>query len=280
MKILRQYIVPHHPLSRFMGWFTTRTYPWLKNWQIRTFIKKYKVDMSQAEHEKAEEYVNFTHFFTRHLQPDARPLAQGDDSILSPADSCIAQMGKIEGYRLIQAKEHSFSVDELLGGDLADAKMFENGQFTTLYLAPADYHRVHMPIKGTLKKMIHVPGKLFSVNLQTAERVPNLFARNERVVCIFETDVGPMAVVLVGAMFVASICTTWAGVVTPGGSAQKQEFRYNEGSPIVLERGEELGYFNFGSTVILLFGQDKINWLTGCALGDHVSMGQQLASVQ
>lgn len=279
-KILRQYVVPHHLFSRLMGWFTTRTFAWLKNWQIRTFIKTYHVEMSEAEHATPENYVNFTHFFTRHLKAGARPLAGSENDVISPADSRIAQMGDIEGDRLIQAKGHSFSVDELLGGDADLAGEFQDGSFSTLYLAPADYHRVHMPIKGRLTKMIYVPGKLFSVNLHTADHVPKLFARNERVVCIFETERGPMAMVLVGAMFVASICTTWAGVVTPGAKKAITVENYESGAPIILNRGDEMGYFNFGSTVILLFGKDKINWTDNYGLGDHILMGQSLESVQ
>lgn len=272
-EILRQYLIPHHPVSRFMGWFTTRKTSWLKRWQIRKVIEKFDIDMSIAERSDPESYEHFQDFFTRYLKPGVRPLADAD--IVSPVDGSISQIGDVHGSKLIQAKGHDYQVGELLGGNPAHAALFENGAFSTIYLAPGDYHRIHMPVTGTLKEMIYVPGKLFSVNGLTASHVPNLFARNERVVCLFDTELGPMAMVLVGAMFVASMCTTWSGVVTPTRPRKVTQTRYQE--PVVLNRGDEMGYFNFGSTVILLFGKDRIRWEDGCQAGAKVRMGQAIA---
>ena len=274
IKIWRQYIDPHHCFSRAMAWFTTRSWPWLKNWQIRQFIRKYAVNMSEAQYSDAAAYVTFTDFFTRHLKENARHFVRDKKTVISPADACIAQIGSMTEGVLIQAKGRAFSVEALLGGDSISAHDFQNGFFATLYLAPKDYHRVHMPLSGLLKKMIYIPGDLFSVNLHTADHVPNLFARNERVVCLFETDAGPMAMVLVGAMFVASIVTTWAGVVTPARRRQVQVTSYDQ--PIVLHQGDEMGYFNFGSTVIVLFGPQAIAW-ENCVPNQTVRMGQVLA---
>ncbi len=278
IKIWRQYIIPHHPLSRCMAYFVTRKTPWLKNWQIRTFIKKYSVDMSQAQFTSPENYVTFTDFFTRHLQKKARSIAKGEHTVVSPADACIAQIGNIVKNQLIQAKDHFFHVDELLGGDKLLAQTFYDGSFATFYLAPKDYHRVHMPVTGRLRTMIHIPGHLFSVNLHTAAYVPKLFARNERVVCIFDTAMGPMAVILVGAMFVASIVTTWAGTVTPCRTKNITTTSYHQHPPIVLNKGEELGFFNFGSTVIILFEKNALTWHEKYKKGDSINMGEALAT--
>ena len=279
--ILSQYLLPHHLLSRLIGYAADCRAAWFKNRLIGWFAKQYQVDMSEAQVEDLEAFEHFNAFFTRALKPGARPLAQGPDAVLCPADGAVSQLGKIEHGRIFQAKGHSFSLVELLGGDTERANPFMGGAFATIYLSPKDYHRVHMPLAGTLKEMVYVPGRLFSVNQSTAENVPELFARNERVVCLFDTERGPMAVVLVGAMIVASIETVWAGLVTPPKRSLKT-FRYNEAArvPIVLDKGAELGRFKLGSTAIVLFGADQVQWAQELAAGSPVQMGQLLGGAQ
>lgn len=279
--ILSQYLLPHHLLSRLIGYAADCRAAWFKNRLIGWFAKQYQVDMSEAQVEDLEAFEHFNAFFTRALKPGARPLAQGPDAVLCPADGAVSQLGKIEHGRIFQAKGHSFSLVELLGGDTERANPFMGGVFATIYLSPKDYHRVHMPLAGTLKEMVYVPGRLFSVNQSTAENVPELFARNERVVCLFDTERGPMAVVLVGAMIVASIETVWAGLVTPPKRSLKT-FRYDEAArvPIVLDKGAELGRFKLGSTAIVLFGADQVQWAQELAAGSPVQMGQLLGGAQ
>ncbi len=275
--ILFQYLLPHHLLSRLAGCLANCTWPWVKNPFITWFVKRYQVDMSQALEENPTAYSSFNDFFTRALKPDARPLDQTTGGILCPADGAISQLGKIEHGRIFQAKGHSFSVQELLGGNAELAAPFQGGEFATVYLSPRDYHRVHMPLGGTLKEMIYVPGKLFSVNQTTAENVPELFARNERVVCLFDTEAGPMAVVLVGAMIVASVETVWAGLVAPP-SRELRSTAYGQAAPS-LEKGDEMGRFKLGSTAIVLFGPDAMRWSESLKAGDSVTMGQLMGSV-
>ena len=211
-----QYLAPHHLVSRLFGYASDCREPAVKNWMISRFVQRYGVDMSEAEQEDALAYDCFNDFFTRALKDGARPLDDEPGSVLCPADGAISQMGAIEHGRIFQAKGHSYGLADLLGGDAERAAPFQGGEFATIYLSPRDYHRVHMPVAGTLREMVHVPGRLFSVNPLTARNVPRLFARNERVVCIFDTEHGPMALVLVGAMIVASIET----VCRPGHAAQ------------------------------------------------------------
>ena len=273
-----QYLLPHHALSRLIGCAAECRAEWFKNPLISWFVKRYQVDMSEAVIGNPHAYEHFNAFFTRALRDGARPLDASPGAILCPADGAISQLGAIEHGRIFQAKGHSFSVLELLGGDAEMAAPFMGGQFATVYLSPKDYHRVHMPLAGTLREMVYVPGKLFSVNGFTAENVPELFARNERVVCLFDTERGPMAVVLVGAMIVASVETVWAGLGTPPKRALKH-FRYGAAAqqPIHLDKGAELGRFKLGSTAIVLFGPEQVRWAEGLAAGSAVRMGQQLA---
>ena len=272
--ILSQYLLPHHLLSRLAGGLANCTWDWVKNPFINWFVKRYQVDMTQAIEQEPTAYASFNEFFTRALLPDARPLDTDQRSILCPADGAISQLGSIEHGRVFQAKGQSFSVLELLGGDQQHASLFQGGQFATVYLSPRDYHRVHMPLSGTLREMIHVPGKLFSVNQLTAGNVPELFARNERVVCLFDTEAGPMAVVLVGAMIVASIETVWAGLVAPP-TRQVRSQEYGTHAP-QLERGAEMGRFKLGSTAIVLFGPGHTQWDEKLLAGSIVRMGQKL----
>ncbi|HIZ50762.1 MAG TPA: phosphatidylserine decarboxylase [Candidatus Pseudomonas excrementavium] len=272
--ITSQYLLPQHLLSRLAGGLANCTWSWVKNPFINWFVKRYQVDMSQAVEPDPTAYRCFNDFFTRALLPDARPLDAGEASILCPADGAISQLGKIEHGRIFQAKGQSFSVLELLGGNPVHAEQFQGGEFATVYLSPSDYHRVHMPLGGTLRDMIYVPGKLFSVNQTTAENVPELFARNERVVCLFDTDAGPMAVVLVGAMIVASVETVWAGLVAPPQRQLRSE-SYGHSAP-ELERGAEMGRFKLGSTAIVLFAPGRARWDEHLTAGSLVRMGQKM----
>lgn len=275
--IISQYLLPQHLLSRLAGCLANCTWAWVKNPFISWFVKRYGVDMREAEQTDPLAFACFNDFFTRALKPGARPLAPEPDSILCPADGTISQLGKIEHGRIFQAKGQSFSVLELVGGNPAHAALFQGGEFATVYLSPKDYHRVHMPCAGTLTDMVYVPGKLFSVNQITAENVPELFARNERVVCLFDTSNGPMAVVLVGAMIVASVETVWAGLVAPPTRQLKAE-RYGQAAP-TLERGSEMGRFKLGSTAIVLFGPGHATWDPAMRAGAAVSMGQAMGKL-
>ncbi|MEX6501485.1 archaetidylserine decarboxylase [Pseudomonas zhanjiangensis] len=277
--ILSQYLLPHHLLSRLIGFAAECRIDAFKNRLISWFIKRYGVDMSEAQVETPSAFEHFNAFFTRALKDGARPLDSTPGAILCPADGTVSQLGTIEHGRVFQAKGHSFSVVELLGGDSERAAPFMGGEFATIYLSPKDYHRVHMPLAGTLREMVYVPGRLFSVNQTTAENVPELFARNERAVCLFDTERGPMAVVLVGAMIVASIETVWAGLVTPPKRVLKT-FRYDEAAraPITLDTGAEMGRFKLGSTAIVLFGPNQVQWAEGLAANGSVRMGQCLGN--
>lgn len=275
--IIMQYLLPQHLLSRLAGCVADCRWPWLKNTFINWFVDRYQVDMSEAVQEEPTAYACFNDFFTRSLKDGARPLDPAADSVLCPADGAISQLGAIEHGRIFQAKGQSFSALELLGGNPEHAALFQGGQFATVYLSPRDYHRVHMPLGGALREMIYVPGKLFSVNRNTAENVPELFARNERVMCLFDTDAGPMAVVLVGAMIVASVETPWAGLVAPP-KRQLRALQYGQAAPS-LARGEEMGRFKLGSTAIILFGPGRTCWDDALQTGDAVRMGQKMGDV-
>lgn len=279
--ILSQYLLPHYLLSRLAGCIAECRLPWFKNAFTGWFAHRYQVDMREAQVEDLTAYEHFNAFFTRALKDGARPLADSADAVLCPADGAISQIGPIEHGRLFQAKGHDFSLTALLGGDAERAAPFMGGQFATVYLSPRDYHRVHMPLTGTLREMVYIPGRLFSVNQTTAENVPGLFARNERVACLFDTERGPMAVVLVGAMIVASIETVWAGLVTPPRRELKTQ-RYDAAAraPITLDKGAEMGRFKLGSTAIVLFGPEQVQWSSELTAGSSVRMGQQLGQAR
>lgn len=272
-----QYLTPQHCLSRAAGWLANNPTPWVKNTFINWFIRRYRVDMSEAAQPDPAYYETFNAFFTRALKDGARPLDANARAVACPADGTVSQIGDIDSGFIFQAKGQNYSASSLLGGDEPLAKEFYQGKFATIYLSPKDYHRVHMPYAGSLRKTLYVPGDLFSVNPVTAENVPNLFARNERLVCIFDTELGPMAVVLVGAMIVAAIETVWAGQVVPiPRTAHTTD--YTAPSQLVqLEKGEELGHFKLGSTVILLYGKDAVSWVEDISAGAGVRMGQTLA---
>lgn len=258
LHILAQHLLPQHVLSRLAGVVTNCQIPWFKNWLIDKFIAHYGVDMSCAIETNPHNHSNFNSFFTRHLKPETRPIVKDEDTIACPVDGTVSQAGIIDTNSILQAKNFTYDVRSLLGGSETRAAPFVDGHFATLYLAPKDYHRVHMPLAGKLREMIYVPGRLFSVNAATANHVESLFARNERVITIFDTTAGSMAIVLVGAMLVASISTVWAGVIAP---RSKQPITWQYGNhAIELNHGDELGHFQLGSTVIVLFGHKKVEW--------------------
>lgn len=276
---LLQYSLPHHLLSRAIGLLTNSRIPWLKNWMIEKFIQVYGVDMQTALQPDPLQYTDFNSFFTRALRPDARPIESDENAIICPVDGCISQFGNIDDDQLIQAKGIKYSLHQLLGGSPERAQPFCHGQFMTIYLAPKDYHRVHMPIAGQLKETVYVPGRLFSVNPRTTETVPGLFARNERLVAIFETTLGKVAVIMVGAMLVASINTSWTGMITPAVQRAVDIKDYSSAS-VYLNRADEMGYFQLGSTVILLFEPNRMQWSDHLATNQTVQLGQLLGKIQ
>ncbi|MDT8429660.1 MAG: archaetidylserine decarboxylase [Pseudomonadales bacterium] len=274
--ILGQYLLPQHLLSRLVGRLAESRWPAFKNRFIHWFIGRYQVDLSEAVIHEPGEFACFNDFFTRALQADARPLAADPYCVLSPADGVISQVGAIDCGRILQAKGHDYSITALLGGDAARAEPFHSGSFATVYLSPKDYHRVHMPLAGRLQETIYVPGKLFSVNTLTSSRVSGLFARNERLVCLFATEHGPLALILVGAMIVAGIDTVWGGQVCPNQHGLQHTDFSNHVPVIQLARGEEMGRFKLGSTVIALFGPGMLSWAQTLGAGSPVHMGEAL----
>lgn len=247
---------------------------------MRFIIKRFGVNMDEAEEQDLNNYEHFNAFFTRSLKPEVRPIVSDKNKLACPVDGRVSQMGLIKNDQIFQAKGHNYSLATLLGADDKWTKQFINGEFATIYLSPKDYHRIHMPINGRLKEMRHVPGKLFSVNPTTVKTVPGLFARNERVVCLYNTPAGPMALILVGAIFVASIETTWQGIITPPTHREIQFTRYAEGLlEVESQKGEEMGRFNMGSTVIMLFKKDKMKWIEGLTTDSVVKMGEEIGTM-
>lgn len=267
--IQAQRVVPQHQLSRVVGKLAASENPIVKNTVIQAFKAQYGIDMSIAEQGDALKYKSFNEFFTRSLKEGVREIDANPNSVVSPADGAISQLGKIEDGDIFQAKGQSFSVEKLIA-DPQLAEPFKNGQFATVYLSPKDYHRVHMPFAGTLTETLYVPGELFSVNQTTAENIPGLFARNERMVCLFDTELGRMAVVLVGAMIVAGIETVATGKVKPTGRLELNQHN------LFLEKGAELGRFYLGSTAVILFEQDKMEWDATFKANSTVVMGEAL----
>lgn len=266
-----QHVAPQHTLSRLVGLLAASENSFIKSTFIRTFHQRYQIDMSLAQNEDLASYASFNDFFTRSLKPGVRHVDNAPSSVVSPADGAISQLGHIDGDAVFQAKGQSFSVNQLVG-HTALAQPFIGGEFATVYLSPKDYHRVHMPFAGTLTDTIYVPGELFSVNTVTAENVPALFARNERLVCLFDTSVGRMAVVLVGAMIVAGIETVATGKIKPSG--QLEHRKHN----LQLDKGAELGRFYLGSTAVVLFEPNKMNWLSQFKAESVVNMGQAIGA--
>lgn len=271
-------ILPHQLLSRLVRRATRWKSAFWKNTLIRLFIRHFNVDMSEAEFPDASDYADFNVFFTRALKSGVRPLDMDPRAILSPVDGCVSEAGDITSGRLIQAKGRDYSLATLLGGDQSRALPFEAGKFATLYLSPRDYHRIHIPCKGRLLETTYIPGRLFSVGPHTVRAIPNLFTRNERLVTLFETDVGPMAVILVGAIFVSCMETVWGGIVNPHmGMTLETSLHDQPGSrPVELRPGDEMGRFNMGSTVILLYGPGRIDWISSLLNGQPVRMGEAI----
>ncbi len=276
--VVMQYLLPQHLISRIVGMLAASSVPIIKDTFINVFVKRFKVDMSEAEQQNTSEFDSFNDFFTRSLKADASMIDNNPTHLACPVDGAISQLGSISGEKLFQAKGHDFDLTTLLGGNADLAQPFIDGEFATVYLAPKDYHRIHMPCDGTLTHMVHVPGQLFSVNQATAAAVPGLFARNERVVTIFETEFGPMAMVLVGAMIVASVETTWAGLVCPKGKAVSH-FNYTAQQPIEFKKGDEMGRFKLGSTVIVKLPKGVSQWPTELTAGTTTRLGQMFAEL-
>lgn len=279
---LFQQILPTHFLSRFIHWATRVELPWFKNTFIKIFMKGFNISLEEAQIQNPHSFRSFNEFFTRALIDGVRPLPEQADALCSPVDGRVYQAGDIVEGRIFQAKGRHFDALELLGGDAERAAPFLGGRFATIYLAPSNYHRIHMPVAGKLRETVYVPGRLFSVNPATARALPNLFARNERVAAIYDTPVGPMAMVLVGALFVGSIETVWAGEITPPhrGKVQHWSNLDDQGQHLIEQaRGEEMGRFNMGSTVILLFGPDAVQWAEHLETNMPVKMGQRLGTL-
>ncbi len=270
-----QHLLPKQLLTRVAGTFAGWKGGALTHAAIRRFIARYGVDMQEAADPRPEAYATFNEFFTRALRAGARPLAEAD--FVCPVDAAISQFGPIEHDQIFQAKGHSYSTTALVGGDAALARQFDHGHFATLYLSPRDYHRIHMPCDGRLTRMVYVPGDLYSVNPLTARHVPGLFARNERVVCVFDTAYGPFVNVLVGATIVGSMATVWHGVVNPPRTREVREWRY-DGQDIVLRRGQEMGRFLLGSTVVMLFPKGVVTFNPDWVPTRSVRLGEAMAA--
>ena len=278
LAVLPQYLLPKKALTIFAGWVASARAGAFTTALIRWFVKRYHVNMAEAAAPDVSSYATFNDFFTRALQDGARPLATAD--YLGPVDGAISQFGPITGDQIFQAKGHDYSTTALVGGDASLAAQFQDGSFATLYLSPRDYHRIHMPCDGELRRMVYVPGDLFSVNPTTARGVPGLFARNERVVCVFEGAEGPFVLTLVGATIVGSMATVWHGQVNPPRSPQICEWQYEAGQ-VSLKKGAEMGRFLLGSTVVMLFGKGHLafnpDWQPAAAIRMGQAMGDNPA---
>lgn len=273
-------ILPKKGLTELAGWGAGKRGGWLTKVVIDIFVWWYNVDMNEAQKPDTASYRTFNDFFVRPLRDDARPTETDPYVLVQPADGAISQLGHIAGEQIFQAKGHTYSLEALLAGNAAMAKLFRDGEFVTTYLAPRDYHRVHMPCNGILREMIYVPGDLYSVNPLTAQNIPNLFARNERIICLFDTDFGPMAQILVGATIVGSIETVWAGTITPPREGIIKCWSWpaaNEEGAVILLKGQEMGRFKLGSTVINLFAPGKIKLVENLAAESKTRCGQPLA---
>ena len=280
-KIAFQYMMPQLYLTQAAGWLAERKWGAVTHLIIKLFAKKYQVNLAEAEKTEASDYASFNEFFIRPLKEHARPINQDPKALCLPADGRVSESGRIEENQLLQAKGHHFSLETLLANDFTLADKFKNGDFITTYLSPRDYHRVHMPCDATLRKMIYVPGELFSVNPFLAEHVPNLFARNERVICEFDTAFGPMVQILVGATITASMSTVWAGVINPPRTKEVMVYEYlTTGETAVhLKKGQEMGAFRLGSTVINLFPKGAVELETYLKAGEPTKMGERLGQI-
>jgi phosphatidylserine decarboxylase len=282
LRVLPQYLIPQHFITSLVYRITRCETPWFKNILIKLFISVFEVDMTLANNPDPESYSSFNTFFTRELSAEARPITLNINTILSPVDGTVSQVGGIENDIVIQAKGKSYSLKDLLVEDEL-VSIFSDGTFATLYLAPKDYHRIHMPISGQLTRMIYVPGRLFSVNSHTVRVVESVFARNERVINIFNTNIGPIAMVMVGALNVGSMETIWAGEITPAQNNDKNRIisdtQYSN-QVIRLQQGQEMGRFNMGSTVILLFPKDTMQWSAEMKAEKVIVVGEEIAHIK
>ncbi len=276
LKIAFQYAMPQLYLTRIAGWFAEKKWGAVTHFVIKLFAKQYQINMEEAEKSNFSDYASFNEFFIRTLKENARPVDQDPQVLCLPADGKISQCGHIFDNTLLQAKGHPFTLETLLAGDTELVEQFKNGDFATTYLSPRDYHRVHMPCDGTLKKMIYVPGALFSVNPFLNQHIPSLLARNERVICVFETEFGTMIQILVGATITASISTVWAGVINPPRYDEVKIWEY-DGS-IKLQKGQEMGAFRLGSTVINLFQENQVTLAENLAEETITRVGEPLAT--
>lgn len=280
LRVLPQYLLPQHALTSLMGVLARQQGGALTTWAIRRFIQRYKVDMSEAAEPDPAAYKTFNEFFTRALRPGARPMSVAP--LVCPVDGTVSQLGRIRGDQLVQAKGHTFTTEQLLGGDSSLARRFQDGWFATIYLSPRDYHRVHMPCSGRLARMLYVPGELFSVNPLTARHVPGLFARNERLICVFDSPpIGYYAMVMVGATIVGSMSTVWHGEVVRSRDTTVQEWFYDD-PPVNLRQGAEMGRFQLGSTVVMMFpqhlpGPADVQFNMHWAPGRAVRLGEPMA---
>lgn len=280
IKVKSQYIMPQRLLSQAVGKLAAAEMGKGTEFLIKNFIKYYDVDMKEAKTQDISKYKSFNDFFVRELKKGARPIVAEEKALAEPADGMISEIGEIYKDAVLQAKGHYYSLEALLGGDAKEAKYFENGSFVTTYLSPRNYHRVHMPLKGKLEKMLFIPGDLFSVNPLTAQNVDNLFARNERAVCFFENEeIGRFAVVMVGATIVSSIATVFAGLLAPAKGKEVTVYNYQDDN-IVLEKGAELGRFLLGSTTICIFPKGKVNFSKELKAGTPVKMGEKLGEIK
>ncbi|QJQ06990.1 phosphatidylserine decarboxylase [Undibacterium piscinae] len=275
LAVLPQYLLPKQALTIFAGKVANAKAGKLTTSLIRWFVGKYQVNMTEAANPDMSSYASFNEFFTRPLRADARPLHASQ--FVCPVDGAISQFGAIEQGQIFQAKGHAYSATALVGGDQQLAAQFHDGSFATIYLSPRDYHRIHMPCDGKLTRMIYVPGELFSVNPTTARGVPGLFARNERVVCVFDTAQGPLVLTLVGATIVGSMATVWHGIVNPPRSKEVREWTYQDQN-IVLKKGEEMGRFLLGSTVVMLFPKDSLTFNPAWKAAGAVRMGEMMGN--
>jgi len=275
LAVLSQYLLPKQALTALAGKVARWHGGSVTTALIDRFVKRYRVNMAEAANPDITSYATFNDFFTRELQSGARPLAQAE--LICPVDGAISQLGAIQGQQIFQAKGHNYSCTALVGGDASLAAQFADGHFATLYLSPRDYHRIHMPCDGVLRRMIYVPGDLFSVNPATARGVPGLFARNERVVCVFDGARGPFVLVLVGATIVGSMATVWHGVVNAKRSGQLAQWHYDDESK-VFKQGEEMGRFLLGSTVVMLFPKGPLTFNPGWQPGGAIRLGEAMAS--
>jgi phosphatidylserine decarboxylase len=275
LKAIIQYLLPKQALTVIFGWLAKKQLGKVTTWMIMLFCKVYKVDLSEAKISDVNKFKTFNDFFARELNEDARPVDVADNVVVMPADGIIRQFGTIQDTQLLQAKGHFYSLESLLACHPEMIKFFKNGSYVTTYLSPKNYHRFHMPCDGVLREMIYVPGSLFSVNKATTESIPNLFARNERVICLFETEFGPMAQILVGATIVGSIEVPWEGIITPPREGIMKRWTY--GNEIKLTKGQDMGCFKLGSTVITLFASNAIVFDRHLKVGNIARVGQKLA---